>query len=107
MFSFFRVPGISPRELQQWKKEERTFTLVDVREPEEHALFNLGGTLIPLMELPHRASELPTEHPIVVYCRSGSRSAMAVQMLRKMGYEAYNLNGGILEWKAVEQASAA
>ncbi len=107
MFSFFHTPEISASELQQWKREKRTFTLLDVREPEEHSFFNLGGTLIPLMELPSRLSELPTDQPVVVYCRSGSRSAIAVQLLRKAGIEAYNLQGGILDWKENEQASAA
>jgi adenylyltransferase/sulfurtransferase len=79
--------------------------LLDVREPREWDIAYIDGSvLIPLGELPSRVSELPQgpDAPdIVVYCKSGIRSAKAVNMLRDEGFErVQNLKGGILEWNA-------
>jgi|SRR5579871_1751354 len=75
--------------------------LVDVREPHEHEAGRIGGErLIPLGELAGQAASLDAELPIVFYCRSGSRSAMATQAFRQAGYDAHNMTGGLLEWHA-------
>ena len=75
------------------------FTLVDVREPHEHEFARIpGSTLIPLGQLPQRLGELDKGSKLVVHCRSGGRSARAVQFLREKGYDAVNLAGGILAW---------
>jgi rhodanese-related sulfurtransferase len=73
---------------------------VDVRTPEERAegYIRADSVHIELTELAARAGELDRERPVVVYCRSGARSAMAVAALRAGGYEATNLAGGILAW---------
>ena len=73
--------------------------LLDVREPQEYAICNLGGTLIPRAELPSRISELDRAKEIIVYCKSGSRSAQAVALLRELGFaRVRNLAGGIDAW---------
>ena len=74
--------------------------LVDVREPEELVADGRfpGATHIPLGELTQRAAELEGER-LVLACRSGARSAMAADALRASGWEAYNLDGGILAWQ--------
>ncbi len=75
--------------------------LLDVREPYEYRICNLGGLLIPLAELPSRLSEIDLSREIVVYCHSGVRSAAAAQFLRRAGYpRVRNLHGGILAWAA-------
>jgi rhodanese-related sulfurtransferase len=53
---------------------------------------------IPLTELSTRAGEIDAERPVLVYCHTGSRSAMAVAALRGAGYDAHNLAGGIAAW---------
>ena len=73
--------------------------ILDVREPHEAAICGIpGATLIPLGELPRRLHELDRDVPIVVYCKSGGRSAMAVRLLRESGLGGVNLSGGILSW---------
>jgi adenylyltransferase/sulfurtransferase len=80
-------------------RKEDVFIL-DVREPHEYDICRLdGSTLIPLGELPKRVSELNSADDIVVHCRSGVRSAKAVDFLRKAGFrKVKNLTGGILAW---------
>ena len=76
--------------------------LLDVRQPEEHAAENIPNSLlIPLGELEERIDELDDykEKELVVYCRSGARSANACMFLQMMGFEkAVNLRGGMLDW---------
>jgi adenylyltransferase/sulfurtransferase len=73
--------------------------VLDVREPHEYQIANIGGYLIPLGELPSRAHELDSSREIVAHCRSGVRSAKAVNFLRQAGFKrVHNLAGGILAW---------
>jgi sulfur-carrier protein adenylyltransferase/sulfurtransferase len=76
--------------------------LLDVREPWEWAVGNLGGRgarLVPLAELEDRLAELPRDRPIVVYCKSGQRSATAARLLADRGFASVaNLEGGIVAW---------
>ncbi len=76
--------------------------LLDVREPAEYEQARIGGaTLVPLGTLPQRLGELPKDRTIVVYCRSGRRSAQAVAFLRENGFDAVqNLTGGMNAWLA-------
>jgi adenylyltransferase/sulfurtransferase len=76
--------------------------LLDVREPREFEIARIpGSTLIPLGELPKRLSEVPTDKDVIVHCKSGVRSAKAVNLLREHGYtRVKNLKGGILDWIA-------
>jgi rhodanese-related sulfurtransferase len=75
--------------------------LIDVRQRYEHEAGRIAGTpLIELAELASRAQEIDRDRPVVFYCRSGSRSAMATEAFRGAGYDAHNMTGGLLEWQA-------
>src|SRR5437764_8704783 len=86
-------------ELKQRLDRGEDLFVLDVREPHEYQICNLGGHLIPLGDLPNRVSELDTSKEIVAHCRSGVRSAKAVNFLRQAGFKkVHNLAGGILAW---------
>lgn len=91
---------VTPLTVRQWQEAGRRFLLLDVREPFETKICSLDGSkLIPLGELPRRVNELDTADTIVVYCRSGARSAKAVEFLSTVGFaKAKNLSGGISAW---------
>jgi molybdopterin/thiamine biosynthesis adenylyltransferase/rhodanese-related sulfurtransferase/molybdopterin converting factor small subunit len=93
------VPEITPRELKTRLDRGDDLFVLDVREPHEYQICNLQGHLIPLGELPRRVHELDSSREIVAHCRSGKRSAEAVDFLRKAGFKKiHNLKGGILAW---------
>jgi sulfur-carrier protein adenylyltransferase/sulfurtransferase len=93
------VPEISPKELKARLDHGDDLFILDVREPHEFQICNLKGHLIPLGELPRRVHELDSSQEIVAHCRSGKRSAEAVDFLRKAGFKKIlNLTGGILAW---------
>jgi adenylyltransferase/sulfurtransferase len=93
------VPEITAAELQQRLHAGQPTFILDVREPHEYEICNLSGYLLPLGELPSRVHELNTADEIVVHCRSGVRSARAVDFLRQAGFrKVWNLKGGILAW---------
>lgn len=95
-----RVPEITAVELKELMDEGRTPVLIDVREPHEYQICRIPGSkLIPLGEVPARMHELNSADEIVVHCRSGARSAQAVDFLMKSGFrKIHNLKGGILAW---------
>jgi adenylyltransferase/sulfurtransferase len=73
--------------------------ILDVREPHEYEIVNLGGHLIPLGELPEKVNELDLTQEIVVHCKMGGRSAKAVKFLKSSGFtRVKNLTGGIDAW---------
>jgi adenylyltransferase/sulfurtransferase len=93
------VPEISPRDLKTRLDHGDDLFILDVREPHEYQICNLGGHLIPLGDLSRRVNELDSSREIVAHCRSGKRSAEAVEFLRKAGFrKVLNLKGGILAW---------
>jgi sulfur-carrier protein adenylyltransferase/sulfurtransferase len=93
------VPEIAPRELKARLDRGDDLFVLDVREPHEYQICNLGGHLIPLGELSRRVNELDSSREIVAHCRSGKRSAEAVEFLRSAGFrKVLNLKGGILAW---------
>jgi rhodanese-related sulfurtransferase len=93
------VPEITPKELKARLDRGDDLFILDVREPHEFQICNLKGHLIPLGELPRRVHELDSSREIVAHCRSGKRSAEAVDFLRKAGFKkVLNLTGGILAW---------
>lgn len=93
------VPEITPRELKQRLDRGDDLFVLDVREAHEFQICNLNGYLIPLGDLPRRVHELDSSREIVAHCRSGKRSADAVEFLRKAGFrKIWNLKGGILAW---------
>lgn len=95
------MKSITVQELRVWQQENRNFQLVDVREPDEHAGFNIGGELIPLGEIGRQASAIATDRPVVLYCRKGIRSQFAIQKLEeKFPFtNLHNLVGGMEAWK--------
>jgi adenylyltransferase/sulfurtransferase len=94
-----KVPEITPQELKARLDRGEDLFILDVREPHEYQICNLRGHLIPLGELPRRVHELDSSREIVAHCRSGKRSAEAVDFLRKAGFrKILNLKGGILAW---------
>jgi adenylyltransferase/sulfurtransferase len=94
------VPEIEPRDVKRLIDEKQPFVLIDVREPHEFQICRIpGSTLIPLGEIPKRMHELDSASEIVVHCRSGQRSARAVEFLMRAGFQKiHNLKGGILAW---------
>jgi adenylyltransferase/sulfurtransferase len=93
------VPEITPTELKERMDRGDDLFILDVREPHEYQICNLNGHLIPLGELPRRVHELDSSNEIIAHCRSGKRSAEAVDFLRKAGFrKVLNLHGGILSW---------
>jgi rhodanese-related sulfurtransferase len=96
------VPEISVTELKQRLDRGEPLTIIDVRDPHEWDIGNLeehGARLIPLGELPERFGEIDPEEEVVLQCRSGARSARALEFLRERGYpRLWNLKGGILAW---------
>ena len=99
---FGSVPSITPDEVRSLIDSTPTeaYTLLDVRQPLEYQQSRLPGSiLIPLGELHSRAGELDPGRTVVVYCRSGNRSASATSMLMSLGFErALNLEGGIIRY---------
>lgn len=75
--------------------------LIDVRALDEHEAGRIaGGRLVELQALAAEAATIDRDRPVVFYCRSGGRSAMATQAFRDAGYDAHNMAGGLLEWHA-------
>jgi sulfur-carrier protein adenylyltransferase/sulfurtransferase len=94
--------GQSDMQVEELKRRldagEDLFVL-DVREPHEYQICNIGGHLIPLNDLPKRINELDSSREIVAHCKLGGRSAKAVQFLREAGFKkVHNLAGGIIAW---------
>ena len=93
------VPEITPLEVKKKLDAGEELFILDVREPHEYQICNIDGHLLPLGELPARVHELNSADEIVAHCRSGMRSAQAVDFLRKTGFrKVKNMKGGILAW---------
>ncbi len=97
------IPQISVKELKARldKKEAHNdnFLLLDVREPYEVQIAQIGGKLIPQNDVPNRLNELNPSQEIIVHCRSGARSQKIAELLKANGFEKVsNLAGGILAW---------
>jgi len=91
---------IDVRQLKAKIDAGEPFVLIDVREPHEFQICRIpGSVLIPLGDLPKRVSELNSADEFVVHCKSGQRSAKAVDFLKSAGFgKVKNLSGGILAW---------
>jgi adenylyltransferase/sulfurtransferase len=95
------IPQITVQDLKRKQEAHENFFLLDVREPHEYPIANLGAPLIPVGSLDSRIAEIPVakDAEIVVHCRSGARSQKAAVILRNHGFtNVQNLAGGILEW---------
>jgi adenylyltransferase/sulfurtransferase len=97
------VASLTPAELQARLARGERLGLLDVRTEPEWAICHLpGARLLPLGELPARVHELSSADELVVYCKSGVRSAQAVEFLQTVGFRKLaHLAGGIDRW-AVE-----
>ncbi len=74
--------------------------IVDVREQDEFAAGHIPeATLIPLGQLSNRLNEIPKDKTVVAVCRSGNRSGQATQILRQAGFDAHNMQGGMISWE--------
>jgi rhodanese-related sulfurtransferase len=91
---------ISPEEVARLHRAGE-IELVDVREPYEHEAGRIAGARhIEFAKLSQEASSLGKDKPVVFYCRSGGRSAVATQAFRASGFDARNMAGGLLAWDA-------
>ena len=94
-----KIPEIQPEEFKRRLDAGEDIFVLDVREPHEYQICSIHGNLIPLGDLPRRVHELDSSREIVVHCKSGARSAKAVDFLRQSGFKRVsNLAGGILAW---------
>ncbi len=88
------------QELKQLIDDKADFQLIDVREPHEFDICEIGGELIPMGEIPESLAKIDREKPVIIHCRSGKRSANVIQYLEQNHRfdNLYNLEGGILAW---------
>lgn len=94
--------NITPQQYQsEFVGKNTSHFLVDVRTPEEYAEGHISDSVnISLQTLGNNLDQIPTDQPVVLYCRSGNRSAQAADLLRAAGYtQVYDL-GGIIDWQA-------
>lgn len=91
---------LSVQELKEWIDRGEDVEIIDVREQYEYEIAHIGGALIPLNQLEENLQKIPFDKRVVVHCRSGKRSADAIELLeKKHKYKnLYNLKGGILAW---------
>lgn len=94
---------ISVKELKNQLRKTDNIVLVDVREGDEHEAFNIGGMHIPLNDLISQSNNIPRDTQVIVYCKKGIRSQIAIQRLEdKFGFtNLYNLTGGMEEWQKI------
>ena len=97
------MENITPEEVKKRMDAGEKLNLVDVREPHEHADFNIGGILHPLGNIQSmQVDELEPfkDEEVIVYCRSGNRSGQAAMILDMLGFKnTKNLTGGMLAWQ--------
>ena len=93
------IPQINVKELKRRIDSGEDVYLLDVREPYENKIAQIGGKLIPQNEVPQRLAEIDREREVIVHCRSGVRSQRIAEYLKQAGYpRVVNLAGGILAW---------
>jgi adenylyltransferase/sulfurtransferase len=93
------IPQLTVKELKARRDAGEDIFLLDVREPYEVQIAQIGGKVIPQNDVPQRLAEIPRDREIVVHCRSGARSQRIAEFLKQSGYQnVVNLAGGILAW---------
>ncbi len=97
------INEITVEELAQWKKNNVDFQLIDVREEHEYEMENIDGELIPLGTLEHNLHLIATKKKVVIYCRTGRRSATAIEIIKHKTkiQDLYNLTGGLVAYNAM------
>ena len=96
------VKEISVEDLHLWMSEGRDFQLIDVREPYEYDIVNIGADLLPLSSILDQSDKIASDKKVVVHCKMGGRSKKAIMELEeKYGFNnLYNLKGGVIEYIA-------
>jgi adenylyltransferase/sulfurtransferase len=93
------IPKLAVKELKRRIDAGEDVYILDVREPYEYKIAQIGGKLIPQNDVPNRLSEIDRNREIIVHCRSGVRSQKIAEYLKQQGYpRVVNLAGGILAW---------
>lgn len=94
------IKEITPKELYELQVKGEVFQLIDVREPYEYEIVNIGAELIPLATVAEQADKINKDQPVIVHCKMGGRSAKAIRELEeKFGFtNLYNLKGGIIAY---------
>jgi sulfur-carrier protein adenylyltransferase/sulfurtransferase len=95
------IPQITVDELKRKLDAKEDIFVLDVREPHEYLIANLGAPQIPVGEVERRIGELTAQknREVIVHCRSGARSQKAALVLKQAGFtNVSNLTGGILAW---------
>jgi sulfur-carrier protein adenylyltransferase/sulfurtransferase len=93
------IPQVTPVDLKRRLDAGEDVFVLDVREPHEYQIVNIGAPLIPLGDLPNRLGELDANREIVIHCKTGGRSQRAAEFLQKSGFKnVSNLAGGITAW---------
>lgn len=93
------IPQLSVKELKRRIDAGEEVYILDVREPYEYQIANIGGTLIPMNDVPQRLAEIDREREVIVQCKSGGRSQRVAEFLQQAGYpKVANLAGGIQAW---------
>jgi adenylyltransferase/sulfurtransferase len=93
------IPQVSPKDLKKRIDAGEDLFILDVREPFEYQIANIGGVLIPQNDVPKRIGEIDRNREIVVQCKSGGRSQRIAEYLKQSGFPTVsNLAGGIVAW---------
>ncbi|HXB95815.1 MAG TPA: molybdopterin-synthase adenylyltransferase MoeB [Puia sp.] len=94
------IKEITAKELYDWQVRGEKFQLIDVREPHEYDIVNIGGELIPVGTIGANGDRVDTDRKVVIHCKSGARSARAIRELEEKFHltNLYNLKGGILAY---------
>jgi adenylyltransferase/sulfurtransferase len=93
------IPQLSVKELKRRMDADEDVYLIDVREPFEYQIAQIGGKLIPQNDVPNRLAEIDRDREVIVHCKSGGRSQRIAELLKQAGYpRVVNLAGGILAW---------
>jgi len=93
------IPQLDVKALKKRIDSGEDLFILDVREPFEYQIANIGGRLIPQNDVPQRLLEIPRDREVIVHCKSGGRSQKIAEFLRQAGYpHVVNVSGGILAW---------
>ena len=90
---------VTPIEVKRMLDQEIKFQLIDVREPHEFELVNIGGENVPLNTIEKNISAIKRDIPVVIHCKSGARSLLAIEKLQQYGFtNLLNMKGGLIQW---------